>query len=142
MSREVSTLPNKNNQNLLHIAATGPNIEILKYFITKDININARDKDYFTPLTIASINKNNEAILYLFANGSEPFTFDDVFDFPPHLEKQFRNLTLLGVDTYNQEQQIRKSRRSILDPASDFYKRCINGKTPEDLKDYILKKEE
>lgn len=57
------------NDNL-HQAIKNGNIDEAKSLIEKGANVNAMDKDGYTPLHLASINGHTEVVKYLFENGA------------------------------------------------------------------------
>ena len=55
----------------LHISAIKGNLEIIKYLISKGVNVNCRSKNGFTPLHIAVINGHLDIVKYLVSCGAE-----------------------------------------------------------------------
>ncbi|MDR2823963.1 MAG: ankyrin repeat domain-containing protein [Prevotellaceae bacterium] len=131
------------NQSLLHIATRSPNIEILKLLISKNADVNIKDNENWTPLVIAALNNNKEAIIYLGVNGAElPSQKDAIL--PSHYEKHLREMTLAGANTYSYEQKLKNERIELLTSAikniTESVKDTFENKKKK-REDYILKKE-
>ncbi|MDR1483532.1 MAG: ankyrin repeat domain-containing protein [Planctomycetaceae bacterium] len=145
----VQTEPNLVNarasydQSLLHIAARSPNIEVLKYLISKNADVNAKDNENWRPIIIAALNNNQEAILYLAINGANSPSHEDAM-LPRHYENHFREMTLAGANTLEYEQKLKNERQQILEQAvknmNDAAKDILENKKKK-REDYILKKE-
>jgi ankyrin repeat protein len=131
------------NQSLLHIATRSPNIEILQLLISKNADINIKDNENWTPLVIAALNNNKEAIIYLGVNGAELPSQKDVI-LPSHYEKHLREMTLAGANTYSYEQKLKNERIELLTSAlkniTESTKDTFENKKKK-REDYILKKE-
>ena len=61
----ISFSKNKYKQTLLHVAATGGHVDIIKMLVNAQVNISARDDNWNTPLHLAAKHGKVKAVKYL-----------------------------------------------------------------------------
>ena len=61
----ISFSKNKHKQTLLHVAATGGHVDIIKMLVNAQVNISARDDNWNTPLHLAAKHGKVKAVKYL-----------------------------------------------------------------------------
>ncbi|MDR1383902.1 MAG: ankyrin repeat domain-containing protein [Planctomycetaceae bacterium] len=121
-------IPGKEYQpTLLHLAAMEEKVDTLKFLLENGANPNAKDSNGNIPIIIAAEQKNNEAILYLVANGTDEKVLDSCIDLPSHLQQ-----------AQDKDEKIEKRAASF-----GIYKiRIKNAKENRNLADYVIKKVE
>ena len=65
------SLKGKYGWNLLHSASAGGNVAIIGSMLSRGLEINSKNSDGNTPLMIAALNGNMEAVNYLLDKGAD-----------------------------------------------------------------------
>ncbi|MDR1384940.1 MAG: ankyrin repeat domain-containing protein [Planctomycetaceae bacterium] len=138
------------NITLLHLAAEELKaVEILKYLIENNVDVNQEDKKERTPLFYAALAKNNEAILYLIMNEAklpDPKLGALPKDFEKMMAQQIYKAEMAGgsyTADYMQDQlfELRRQTQDQYIKAMKNITNALNSKpTKEEREKYRLKK--
>ncbi|WCR59442.1 MAG: Phosphocholine transferase AnkX [Wolbachia endosymbiont of Ctenocephalides felis wCfeF] len=93
--REIVNVENNCGQTPLHIAAENGWLNIVKYLIDKDANINAKGEYGWTPLHIAAKNGKLDMIKYLTNKGANINAKDECYSTPLHLVAELGELSIV-----------------------------------------------
>jgi len=129
----------KDEMTLLHIVSVDGDIEVLKYLIEQNADVNAKDRGNWTPIALAGMwgEKPTEAILYLLANGSlEPDK--NCREFSQKMQQLMQQHAAMGGDPAFRTRLVKERNEDFLKAQREIA--IAKEKSGKDLQKYVLKK--
>ncbi|XP_043940795.1 CARD- and ANK-domain containing inflammasome adapter protein-like [Protopterus annectens] len=127
------------NETLLHIAAAGGHIHIVKYLIKQGAKLEVRDSKGRSPLHRAAENGHEEVVSVLLQAGSHIYAFDKESKTPLHAAAENKHFNIVKM-LLNEEARLYKQRTHFLHMAalrddSTLVRILLSNDAPVDAKD-------